>query len=463
MSRVARVVGMVVLAVGLAGCWPAPGQNADRTAFNDLESGLGQANVGQLTQRWVWTSPDGRNVQGAVASTAGVHVPSGGCHLATIDAATGALSWDADLSTHPDAGPGLCSITTLGDPFVADGRVWVGRHGVIIQQGAGQLLIGYANLSTLGFDLDGTPDGTWSGAMLDNLRGELAHGVGGHIDTITLPPPFPPVFQYVFVQTVSIGQLGTEWHTVQIPAEIPPTLGAPGGTSALGGRTLGTSALYDAGAGLLATAPGDTATGNGLRAFALTGATPGCGSTAATFDCPIWATALDGTNTWQPVIGDSGATLYAGTDAGTVYAVDSATGAVRWSAPVGSAVTGSVALAGDTVYVPTASGDLVALAAGGCGAATCTPVWSGATGSSVSQQPAVANGVVYTASGDGSLHAFAADGCGGEATCPALWSHATGHQISDAPIVSSGRLYVTFNADSADTTGKGGLLAFGLP
>src|SRR5262249_34577454 len=167
---------------------------------------------------------------------------------------------------------------------------------------------------------------------------------------------------------------------------------------------------------------------------------------AATFDCPTWATALDGTNTWRPVIGDNGATLYAGTDAGTVYAVDSATGAVRWSAAVGSAVTGSVALAGDTLYVATPSGALVALAAGGCGAAPCTPAWSAATGSSVSQQPAVANGVVYTASADGSLHAFATSGCGGDATCPALWSHATGRQLSDAPIVSSGRLFVTFDA-----------------
>src|SRR5262249_58092595 len=100
----------------------------------------------------------------------------------------------------------------------------------------------------------------------------------------------------------------------------------------------------------------------------------------------------------------------------------------------------------ETLYVPTASGDLVALAAHGCGAATCTPAWSAATGSSISQQPAVANGVVYTASADGSLHAFAAGGCGSDATCPALWSHATGRQISDAPIVSSGKLFVTFDA-----------------
>src|SRR5215471_3149925 len=120
MSRVARVVGAAVLAVGLAGCWPSPGQNADRTAFNDLESGLGPANVGQLTQRWVWTSPDGPDVHGPVTSTAGVHVTSGQCHLATIDAATGAQSWDADLSNYSDAGSSgsLCSITELGEPFV---------------------------------------------------------------------------------------------------------------------------------------------------------------------------------------------------------------------------------------------------------------------------------------------------------------------------------------------------------
>jgi outer membrane protein assembly factor BamB len=106
---------------------------------------------------------------------------------------------------------------------------------------------------------------------------------------------------------------------------------------------------------------------------------------------------LDGTNAWQPVIAGDGATVYTGTDAGTVYAVASATGAVQWSAAVGSAVTGSVALAGDTLYVPTASGDLVALAANGCGAATCDPVWSGATGASVDHQPAVTGRVVHRA------------------------------------------------------------------
>src|SRR5262249_25422164 len=148
---------------------------------------------------------------------------------------------------------------------------------------------------------------------------------------------------YVLVQTVSIGTFASEWHTVAIPAEAAAT--------ALGGRTLGAPALYDAGPGTPSTLPGGTSAGPGLRAFALSGATPGCGAGAG-YDCPVWATALDGTNTWQPVIGDNGATLYAGTDAGTLYAVDSATGAVRWRASVGSAVTGSVALAGDTLYVP---------------------------------------------------------------------------------------------------------------
>jgi outer membrane protein assembly factor BamB len=225
-------------------------------------------------------------------------------------------------------------------------------------------------------------------------------------------------------------------------------------------RTLGGSALYDAGLGVLVTVPGDATRGNGLRAFALSGAPTGCGPATATHDCPLWATPLDGTTVSQPVIGDDGATLYVGTDVGTVYAVDATTGAVRWQAPVGSAVTGAVALADGTVFVPTASGDLVALAAGGCGDATCSPVWSGATGSSVSQQPAVAGEVVYTASADGSLHAFAAEGCGDDTTCPALWSESTGRQLSDGPIVSGGWLYVSF--DSGSGTQGGGVVAYSL-
>lgn len=450
MSRVLRTVGVLVLAVVSAGCfWPAPGQNPGRTAYNPSETALTPATVGQLTQRWVWTSGASRHVFGAVASTAGIHVISDDdCRLATIKPTTGALAWDFPLSFYAQIGFDDCTITTLGDPFVAGGRVWVGRQGVLIKQPPAPLT--FSDIATLGFELDGTPAVEWSGAALENIRGDVAHGVGGFITSQQLPPPLSIVI-YSFVPTVAVGNLGTEWHQLAIPAE---QVGV-----ALGGRTLGASALYDAGTGLLASAPGDTSAGNGLRAYALTGATPGCGSVGE-FDCATWATPLDGTDSWQPVIADDGATVYTGTDAGTVYAVDSATGAVRWSAAVGSAVTGSVALAGDTLYVPTASGDLVALAANGCGAATCDPVWSGATGGSIDQQPAVAGGVVYTASADGSLHAFDASGCGGDATCPALWSAATGRKFSGGPVVSNGWLYATFDSDTA---GQGGLVAFSQP
>jgi len=449
MSRVLRVVGVFVLAVVSGGCfWPAPGQNPGRTAYNPSETALTPATVGGLRQRWVWTSGASSRVFGAVASTAGIHVISDDdCRLATIKPTTGALAWDAHLSFYADVSLDDCGITTLGDPFVAGGRVWVGRQGVFIKQPPNPLT--FTDSSTLGFELDGTPAAEWPGAMLDNIRGGQAHGVGGFITSTTLPPPFPPIPQYSFVTTASVGGVGTDWHTVGIPGER--------GSDPLGGRTLGESALYDAGTGLLTTVPGDATAGNGLRAYALAGATPGCDGG---FDCPVWASPLDGTDAWQPVIADDGATVYTGTDAGTVYAVDATTGAVRWSAAVGSAVTGSVALAGDTLYVPTASGDLVALAAAGCGADTCDPVWSGATGGAIDRQPAVAGGVVYTASADGSLHAFAAAGCGGDAACPALWSAATGRRLSGGPIVSNGWLYATFDGDTA---GQAGLLAFSQP
>lgn len=88
---------------------------------------------------------------------------------------------------------------------------------------------------------------------------------------------------------------------------------------------------------------------------------------AVMVDAATGRPALDGAIATSPVLSSDGATAYVG----TLYAVDTAGGAVLWTAAVGAAVTQPPALAGDTLLVPTASGSLVALAAGGCGAATC--------------------------------------------------------------------------------------------
>ena len=54
MSRI-RATSMavaVVAALGLSACWPAPGQNPDRTAANPFESELNTATVGGLHEVW---------------------------------------------------------------------------------------------------------------------------------------------------------------------------------------------------------------------------------------------------------------------------------------------------------------------------------------------------------------------------------------------------------------------------
>jgi PQQ-like domain len=451
MRHVLRVVAVGALSALLGGCfWPTPGQNPDRTAHNPFETAISPATVGQLTQAWSWDAGSNHRVHGPVTSTAGVHVvDDSDCTLATINADTGAVIGEPVFFLPPNPDPSIvCGISTLGDPFVADGRVWVGRESVLLRNPPSPFA--FYEMDTRGWSLEDGSIEVLPEMMVDNLRGDGAVVTGPRGRVATSGPP--PIFQYLVVYDMAVGQLGGTVSTLDLRADSP--------SAVVDDTTQGTSAIYEAGRGVLATDPGDPTVGNGVRAYPMTPTEPGCGPSNALQECPLWATPIDGTSAWRPVLGDQGATLYVGTDAGTVYAIDAATGAVQWTAAVGSAVTGSPALADGSLFVPTASGDLVVLAADGCGASSCDPVWSGSAGSAIGRQPAVAGGVVFTASDDGTLHGFDAGGCGGGATCTDLWSTSTGARISGGPIVSSGQLYVTVNGENGS---QGGLLAYGLP
>jgi hypothetical protein len=102
--------------------------------------------------------------------------------------------------------------------------------------------------------------------------------------------------------------------------------------------TLGAQRVYSAGFGLVPGGDG-TSQGNGIRALI---STPGA---CAPFACPIWRLATDGTAATPPVLAPDESTVFTATTAGTVYAVDAATGALRWTAAVGSPVDQLPALA----------------------------------------------------------------------------------------------------------------------
>jgi outer membrane protein assembly factor BamB len=423
-----------VVALALAGCWPVPGQNADRTAFNDVETALTPASVGGLRQRWAATIGVTSFLPSAVVSPDGVHVALR-CRLTTLDPASGAVRWSVD--TFPGGGAwcagnggGGAGTTTAGDsgpPFVVDGTVHVGSGRSESGPSGGW---GTCDGVTVGVDAaTGAHRSLTTTGLVLAVRGRTAVGGDCTVDA-TGTPRFD----------LTTGALGTAWTGLGV-AELIQDANA---------TTLGQGAVYVSGEGLLSGAPGSTARGEGTRAYALSGPSTGCGVAGAE-RCPLWA--VPAVTGGPPVLGDGGSTLYVAADAdGAVTALDAATGAVRWTGPPTGSRYAGPALARGVLYAPTATGGVVAL-----DAATGAVRWRGATGSEAgaSVQAVVAGGVVFVGLHDGGVHAFDAAGCGGAATCAPLWSAATG----DAPVtgglaVSGGRLYVP--------TGAGRLVAYAL-
>ena len=411
----------VVAALALGGCWPAPGQNADRTAHNAFEQRITPVTVADLAE--AWTVDLGLTATDPVASAGRVHVVSSSCTLSTVDAATGAYRWSQPCDEY------LGFARDASAPYVSGQIVSTGFWGSYDTPGPTPPEI---------FTVPRRYDIATGAEVGGSTPGALPAGGRGDHEIWTSPrsvyaqvpgAPYP-----VLTGTVSNGLL-----------IVRPTDGSAGGrdirTAGGGTPTLGTEIVVQTGPGTLAVEPGDPTTGQGVRAYARAEQGAGCGGGQGDLvECPLWVVPTDGVPT-DAVLAPDQSTVFVGTDAGTVYAIDATDGAVRWTASVAGGVTSEPALADGTLYVPTGSGQVVAFPAEGCGAVNCTAQWSTSTGSAVRVQPAVAGGVVFAGSDDGSVDAFDATGCGA-ATCAPLWSAETGSGITGAPAVSNGRLYV---------------------
>jgi outer membrane protein assembly factor BamB len=448
MRRIARVAALAAAALVVGACWPVPGQNADRTANNGAERRLTVDTVAGLQEAWTFTS-GGVAMLDPVLSPGGVHATLDACGVITLDPATGHQRWFRDVSNCQ--GGAFSPVRENTAPWVVGDEV----------------LFGYA------WALDSTPSDRWGWATeaLDAATGDLvrsdtaavvaaARGTEGVLGVPSVNATGGPPYQFQSFGPPALLEVGP----FADPAGrrvIHVATRADGPVFESGTATRGASAVFHAGTGIMTTEPAAVlAAGRAVRAFSATEARPGCavatpgsgGTIKVSVECPLWVRPVDTTVTTAPVVDSRRSTLFVGTQGGTVLALDTATGTVRWSAALGAAVSATPALAGDTLLVPVAGGRLVALAAAGCGAATCAPGWSAATGGDVGVQPAVAGGVVYTGSASGSVRAFAAAGCGA-ATCPALWSDTAPGEVTGAPAVSNGQLYVGTSA---------GMSAYGL-
>lgn len=413
-------------ALVLSACWPVPGQNADRTAHNGLETALTTATVGGLSQLWESDPVEGRLRQPVVAG--GGVVASTGLELHRFRGSTGDLDW----SWHPGDEPS--ALLAVADPFVVGDQVLAGY-------GRGNL--GGLWQAALLDIATGTPSGELDGgALTESVRGTLVASAYNAFGSGT-----PVVVGYSLTDMGSGATQDAPLALVEMSTPAPNDL------------TLGAERLYQSGIGLLPpAAPGEQPRlGLGVRAFPRSGGRT-CGpDSLPNLACPLWVAEVGG-NVTAPVIGPGEQVVYVGTDAGTVVAIAPADGTVLWTAPVGAAVVHPPALAGGVLYVPTDAGDVVAVDADGCGAASCAPLWTASAGTAaVAGQPAVGGtgdgAVLYAGTAGGELHAFAAAGCG-EATCPPLWSAATGSPVTGGPIVSNGRVYAGLQ--------DGRMVAYGL-
>ncbi len=116
-TRRSTVAVLVTAALALAGCWPVPGQNPDRTAYNRFETQITPETVGSLEE--LWHSPQYlQDVSPAVVSDGGVFVTAFDT-LFRIDADTGNVDW------HTGVQP-IGSPNRIGIPHVVQGKVLLG-------------------------------------------------------------------------------------------------------------------------------------------------------------------------------------------------------------------------------------------------------------------------------------------------------------------------------------------------
>jgi outer membrane protein assembly factor BamB len=408
----ARAAGVAVLSVTLAGCWWQPGYGPLRQGSNPIEDGLTVADVASLEEAWTATVDDGPVRGEPVASAQGLlHVGDDRAAYG-IRPADGTRAWRAAVV--PSDLP--ADATTRG--LTSDG-------------------------TTVHVAWGGVPD-SGSIAELDAATGtEAGPGIGpsgtiGHVEPIVRDGTLVAAYSGYVERTLAVtGHLVSssdgEWN-VMATIQVSPLLPAPTSPAITSDR------FY---AGVQDFLPDYWGVPGGRPILGGWDLEP-CGVTGP---CApnVW-TQLDGAPT-TPVASSDEATVFVATDAGTVYAVEAATGAVRWTSALGSPITHRPALTPDALYVVTGAGELVTLDPAGCGEPACDPVASTTLHGAPAAAPAVAAGVVYAASAGGAIEAFAADQLDSDSNRDGhspepLWSTSVGAEITGGPIVTGGRLLV---------------------
>jgi outer membrane protein assembly factor BamB len=393
-SSAARTAAVAALALGASGCWGQPGYGPLHQGFNPVEDQITAADVATLDEAWTATVDDGEVRSDPVVSGPGLLHVADDEAVYGFDPATGARRWRSQVvPTNGPAGLLPTQVTAEGDSLhVGWGGVpdWGVREEYDARTGRGIDTNGGLGVGAI------TARDPW---VVATFSGFVEGTVAGSGITVDGPTSWMLLFGF----------------------GVQPKLPLPTGPAVASDRLfVGAESSYF----------GDDI----LAGWDLS---PGCPAGGNPTSCqPDVKTQLDGAPT-GPVVADGEQTAYVGTSAGTVYAVDADTGAVRWRSSLGSPIVEQPALTPSTLYVVTSVGDLVTLPAGGCGSAVCSPTATVDLAGAPAGPPAVAGGVVYVASAGGVLEAFSASSPGA-----VLFTDNLASDITGGPTIASGRVYV---------------------
>ena len=400
MRRMGFAAGAAALSVALSGCWFQVGNGAGRTFSND-ETTITAANVGGLDVLWDTDLAGNR----APVSVNGTIYTSNGTKVFALNAATGAVKWEAGpYVLHGDIGDVTVAFFS---PLYNDGKLLVPAATGVASFDSGAV---YEFNPRTGELLSNTSNGlgsTYDLAVADGVVAKRKTDIGG---------------------SSGLGLTEIAW-------KFSPTIihSGSGDTFPTGHAIVGERILWGQGP----TAEGFSAACPPNPGFS------GC--------APDWTTPLGATTGGPAAIGDSQAVYADGS--GTVSVLDAATGAIQWTGETASPVVSRPVVHQGTILVGTFDNRVVAFPAAGCDAATCDPLWTVDLGDVPNRGLVAAGEVAYAATNNGSLIAFASAGCGA-ATCPTLKT-VDAHAEGGGLIVDAGRVLVP-------VTG-GHLVAYGLP
>lgn|GEM_PF-2923867 len=164
---------------------------------------------------------------------------------------------------------------------------------------------------------------------------------------------------------------------------------------------------------------------------------------------PQWTVGLGSAVTSSPAV--DGETVYVGStrDAeaadrdffpdANLWAVNATSGHLRWGAVMGPVERSSPVVVDDTVYVGSTDGRVYAV-----WATNGSSRWDSPAGDTVVSSPAVSAGTLYVGGGDGRLYAFDA------ATGAERWNVSLANRITSTPAVTNGTVYV--GSEDGDVT-----------